>query len=63
VAGRVERVLNAVLAGEDRVELNITASELLSEPGPVAEVIEAALDQAGPGLTGQWRLTQPFRLS
>lgn len=63
MAGRVERVLNAVLAGEDRVELNITASELLSEPGPVAEVIEAALDQAGPGLTGQWRLTQPFRLS
>ena len=63
VAGRVERVLNAVLAGEDRVALNITAAELLSEPGPVGEVIETALDQAGPGLTGQWRLTQPFRES
>lgn len=63
MAGRVERVLNAVLAGEDRVALNITAAELLSEPGPVGEVIETALDQAGPGLTGQWRLTQPFRES
>jgi len=63
VAGRVERVLNAVLAGEDRVALSITATELLSEPGPVAGVIEAALDQAGPGLTGQWRITQPFRQS
>ena len=63
VAGRVERVLNAVLAGEDRVALNVTATELLSEPGPVGEVIAVALGQAGPGLTGQWRLTQPFRQS
>ena len=63
VAGRVERVLDAVLAGENRVPLNVGASELLSEPGPVGEVIEAALGQAGPGLTGQWRLAQPFRES
>ena len=42
MAGRVERVLNTVLAGEDQVALNITASELLSEPGPVAEVIDAS---------------------
>jgi len=51
------------LAGEDRVALNITAAELLSEPGPVCEVIVAALAKAGPGLTGQWRLTEPFRRS
>ncbi len=63
MAGRVERVLNAVLAGEETDPLNIGAAELLAEPGPVAEVIEAALVQAGPGLTGQWRLTQPFRRS
>jgi hypothetical protein len=63
VAGRIDRVLNAVLSGENRVQLNVSATELLSEPGPVAEVIEAALAEAGPGLTGQWRLTQPFRQS
>jgi HEAT repeat protein len=63
VAGRIDRVLNAVLAGENRVQLNVSATELLSEPGPVAEVIEAALAEAGAGLTGQWRLTQPFRQS
>ena len=63
VAGRIDRVLNAVLAGENRVSLNVSATELLSEPGPVAEVIEAALVEAGPGLSGQWRLTQPFRQS
>jgi HEAT repeat protein len=56
-------VLNDVLAGEDRAVLNVGAAELLSEPGPVCEVIDAAFAQAGPGLTGQWRLTQPFRRS
>jgi hypothetical protein len=63
VAGRIERVLNDVLAGEDRAVLNVGAAELLSEPGPVCEVIDAAFAQAGPGLTGQWRLAQPFRRS
>lgn len=43
--------------------LNATAAELLAEPGPVGAVITAALEQAGPGLTGQWRITEPFRRS
>jgi HEAT repeat protein len=63
VAGRVERVLNAVLAGEKGVVLNVAASELLAEPGPVCDVIDAALAKAEPGLTGQWRITEPFRRS
>jgi hypothetical protein len=63
VAGRVERVLNAVLAGEKGVVLNVSAADLLSEPGPVSDVIVTALAQAGPGLTGQWRLIEPFRRS
>jgi HEAT repeat protein len=56
-------VLNAVLAGEERVALNVSAADLLSEAGPVCDTIDAALAQAGPGLTGQWRLTEPFRRS
>jgi len=51
------------LAGEKRVVLNVSAADLLSEPGPVSEVIVGALEEAGPGLTGQWRLTEPFRRS
>ena len=61
VAGRVERVLNAILAGEKKVALNVGSTELLSEAGPVSDVILAARAQEGPGLTGQWRLTETFR--
>lgn len=43
--------------------LNVTAAELLAEPEQVASVIASALDRAGPGLTGQWRLTEVFRRS
>jgi HEAT repeat protein len=43
--------------------LNVTASELLKEPDAVGSVITAALDRAGPGLTGQWRITELFRRS
>ncbi|GAC1639179.1 MAG: hypothetical protein NVS9B11_04420 [Candidatus Dormibacteraceae bacterium] len=43
--------------------LNVSAADLLSEPGPVSDVIVATLAQAGSGLTGQWRLTEPFRRS
>ena len=35
----------------------------MAEPYRVGAVIVAALQQAGPGLTGQWRLTEPFRRS
>jgi HEAT repeat protein len=61
LAGQVERVLNAALAGESHVVLNATSAELLAEPYRIGAVIVAALQQAGPGLTGQWRITEPFR--
>ncbi len=41
--------------------LNVTSSDLLGEPYRIGSVIVAALAQAGPGLTGQWRITEPFR--
>jgi HEAT repeat protein len=63
LAAQIERVLNAALAGEPHVVLNASAAELLAEPYKVGAVIVAALEQAGPGLTGQWRITEPFRRS
>jgi HEAT repeat protein len=63
LAAQIERVLNAALTGEPHVVLNVTTAEMLAEPGPVAGVIRAALDRAGPGVTGQWRMTEPFRRS
>jgi HEAT repeat protein len=63
LAARIERVLNAAIAGEPDVVLNVSAAEVLAEPGPIGAVISAALDRAGPGLTGQWRITAPFRRS
>jgi HEAT repeat protein len=63
LAAQIERVLNAALAGEPHVVLNVSAAELLAEPYKVGAVIVAALEQAGPGLTGQWRITEPFRRS
>jgi hypothetical protein len=63
VASQIERVLNAALAGERQVVLNISAAELLAEPYRVGAVIVTALQEAGPGLTGQWRITEPFRRS
>lgn len=43
--------------------LNVTAPELLAEPYQVGAMVVAALERAGPGLSGQWRVTQPFRRS
>ena len=63
LAAQVERVLNAALTGEPHVVLNVTSAEMLAEPEPVGAAIGAALDRAGPGLTGQWRITEPFRNS
>jgi HEAT repeat protein len=63
LADQIERVLNAALAGEPQVVLNVSAAELMAEPYRVGAVIVAALAQAGPGLTGQWRITEPFRRS
>jgi HEAT repeat protein len=63
LASQIERVLNAALAGERQVVLNVSVAELLAEPYKVGAVIVAALGEAGPGLTGQWRITEPFRRS
>jgi HEAT repeat protein len=61
LAARIERVLNAALAGEPQVALNVTAPDLLNEPDQVGSVITSALERAGPGLTGQWRISEVFR--
>jgi HEAT repeat protein len=63
LAAQIERVLNAALTGEPQVVVNASAAELMAEPYKVGAVIVAALNQAGPGLTGQWRITEPFRRS
>ena len=63
LAARVDRVLNAAIAGDPHVVLNATAAELLAEPRQVGNVISEALDRAGPGITGQWRVTRAFRAS
>jgi HEAT repeat protein len=63
LAAQIERVLNAALAGEPHVVLNVSSAELLAEPYKVGAVVVAAIEQAGPGLTGQWRITEPFRRS
>jgi len=41
--------------------LNTTAAEILNEPYQVGAVVAAALDRAGPGLTGHRRVTDTFR--
>ncbi len=56
-------MLNAAIAGEPHVVLNVGVAELLAEPGPVSTVVAAAMGRAGPGLTAQERVTVPFRLS
>jgi HEAT repeats len=62
LASRVERVLSTALAGEPRTTLNVKASELLAEAGPVAEVIGAAFDQAS-DLAGHLRVSGTFSSS
>jgi hypothetical protein len=63
LAARLERVLNAALSGEPGVVLNATSAEILNEPAQVGAVVVAALDRAGPGLSGQQRITETFRRS
>jgi hypothetical protein len=63
LASQIERVLNAALAGEPHVVLNVSCDDLMAEPYRVGQVVVAALAQAGPGLTVQWRITEPFRRS
>lgn len=61
LAARIDKVLEAALAGEPHVTLNATASELLAEPVAVAAVIRDAFDRSEPTLTEHLRLTQLFR--
>ena len=58
---RIERVLDAALAGHPEAALSANATELLAEAGPIATVINAAFDRAPPGVTGHLSVTQPFR--
>jgi HEAT repeat protein len=60
LATRIERALTESLAGEKRIDLNVTAIELLDEAAQVSDVIVAVLASAGGGLTAQWRVTEPF---
>ena len=41
--------------------LNVSAAELLNEADQVGSVIASAIERAGPGLTGQWRIGEVFR--
>ena len=63
LATKIERVLATALSGDPRVVLNVKASEVLAEPGPVADVISAALENAGNGLVPQLTVTATFRRS
>ncbi len=56
-------MLNTALNGEKAAVLNVTASELLSEPAAVAKTIETALDAPGVGLMGHWMVHELLRRS
>jgi len=43
--------------------LNATSAEILNEPAQVGSVVAAALERAGPGLTGQRLIIETFRRS
>ena len=61
LAARVDRVLTAALEGDEHVALNIKASELLADAGPVASAVTALLQRAGPGVVIQWRVAQALK--
>jgi HEAT repeat protein len=63
LASKIERVLTTALTGDPRVVLNVKSSEVLAEPGPVTEVISAALEGAGNGLMAQLAVAATFRRS
>jgi HEAT repeat protein len=56
----VDRILNAVLAGDPHVALDVKAAELFADAS-VAAVISSILERAGPGIMGQWRVRQALR--
>lgn len=60
LAARVDRILTSAVAGDPHVSLNIKASELLAEAGPVAAAISGVLESA-PDLRAHWRVTQALK--
>lgn len=62
MAVRVDRILSAAIAGEPHVTLNIKASELLADAGPVAAAISDVLGRA-PDLGAHGRVAQTLRPS
>lgn len=60
LAARLDLVLAAAIDGQP-VVLNVPASELLADIGPVALAVTRALERAGPSLGKQWRVMQAFR--
>jgi HEAT repeat protein len=56
----VDRILSAAVAGEPHVTLNIKASELLADAGPVAAAIREVMGRA-PDLGAHWRVAQALR--
>jgi HEAT repeat protein len=63
LAARVDRVLSAALAGEPHVTLNVRASELIADAGPVTAAINVVFERAGPAIMVQWRVTQALKPS
>ena len=61
LAAKIERALNTLLGGDSRAVIDAKASELLGDAGSVAQVISAAMDQAGTSLAGQITIIQAFR--
>jgi hypothetical protein len=61
LAAKIERALNTLLGGDSRAVIDAKASELLGDAGSVAQVISAAMDQAGTSLAGHITIIQAFR--
>src|SRR3989441_3950995 len=60
LAAKIDRVLTTAINGDPRAVLDVKASDLLAEAGPVADVISAAIERAGMGLAAQLTVTQTF---
>jgi HEAT repeat protein len=61
LAGRVDRLLTAALAGDQHVTLNLKASELLADAPAVAAAVSGAIRKAGPGIGVQVRVSQTLK--
>jgi HEAT repeat protein len=61
LASRVERLLSAAIAGDTHVSLNFKAVELIADAALVAAAISDVIEQAGPGVMTQWRVSQALK--